>query len=41
MTLQATHSDVLEELGVSYPQLIDYSTKAYTATLVGPTVPRS
>ena len=39
MAVEATHSDVLQELGVSYPQLIDYTSKAYAATLVGPTMP--
>ena len=36
MATEATHSDILQQLGVSYPQLIDYFSKAYTATLVGP-----
>ena len=39
MAVEATPSDVLQELGVSYPQLIDYTSKAYTATLVGSTIP--
>jgi hypothetical protein len=30
-------SGALQQLGVSYPQLFDYSSKEYTATLVGPT----
>jgi len=38
MAIEAMHSDVLQHLGVSYPQLIDYSSKVYTATLVGPTL---
>lgn len=35
MALQETQSNALLELGVSYPQLIDYYSKQYTATLVG------
>ena len=35
MALQETQSNVLLELGVSYPQFIDYSSKQYTAALVG------
>ena len=38
MAHEAAHSDLLQQLGVSYPQLIDYYSKAYTATLVGPTM---
>lgn len=34
MTLEGAQSGVLQRLGVSYPQLIDYSSKEYTATLV-------
>ena len=36
MALEATQSDALQQLGVSYSQLIDYSSKQYVATLVGP-----
>ena len=39
MALGVTHSDVLQQLGVTYPQLIDYSSEAYTASLVSPTMP--
>jgi hypothetical protein len=38
MAHEAANSDVLQQLGVSYPQLIDHYSKAYTATLVGPTM---
>jgi len=38
MAHEAAHSDLLQQLGLSYPQLIDYYSKAYTATLVGPTL---
>jgi hypothetical protein len=38
MAHEVAHSDVLQQLGVSYPQLIDHYSKAYTATLVGPTM---
>ena len=37
MALEEAHSDVTQQLGVSYPQLIDYYSTAYIATLVGPT----
>jgi len=37
MALETTQSGVLQQLGVSYPQMIDYSSKQYTATLVGRT----
>ena len=37
MAFQGMQSDVLQQLGVSYPQLIDYFSKQYIATLVGPT----
>jgi len=37
MALETTQSGVLQQLGVSYPQLIYYSSKQYTATLVGRT----
>jgi hypothetical protein len=36
MPLEGSQSDVLQKLGVTYPQLIDYSSKQYTATLVNP-----
>lgn len=39
MALEVAQSDVLQQLGVSYPQLIDYSSEAYTAILVSPTMP--
>ena len=34
MALDGTQPDVLQQLGVSYAQLVDYSSKAYLATLV-------
>jgi hypothetical protein len=34
-TLEGMQSVALQQLGVSYPQLVDYSSKQYTATLVG------
>jgi hypothetical protein len=37
MALEAAHSDVLQQLGISYPQLIDYISKQHTAALVSPT----
>jgi len=36
MALEGTQSDVLKQLGVSYPQLIDYYSKQHAATLVSP-----
>lgn len=39
MALEVTRSDVLQQLGVSYSQLIDYSSEAFTAILVSPTIP--
>ena len=36
MALEGTQSDVLRHLGVSYGQLVDYSSKEYLATLVRP-----
>ena len=35
MVLGDAQSDALQQLGVSYFQLLDYSSKEYTATLVG------
>lgn len=37
MVLEETQSVVLQQLGVSYPQLIDYYSKQYAATLVSRT----
>ena len=37
MVLEETQSVVLQQLGVSYPQLVDYYSKQYAATLVSPT----
>ena len=37
MVPEGTQSDILQQLGVSYPELIDYFSKQHTATLVGPT----
>ena len=37
MATEGTQSDVLQRLGVSYSQLIDYSSKEYIAILVSPT----
>jgi len=34
MALEGTQSGVLQQLGVSYTQLVDYSSKQYLATLV-------
>jgi len=34
MALERTQSAVLQQLGVSYAQLVDYSSKEYIATLV-------
>jgi len=39
MVIEGTQSDVLQQLGVSYFQLIDYSSKQFTATLVSRTPP--
>lgn len=36
MALEGTQSDVLNQLGVSYPQLVDYYTKQQAATFVSP-----
>lgn len=36
MPLEGMHSDELQQLGVSYTQLIDYSSMQYAATLVSP-----
>ena len=36
MALEGTQSGVLQHLGVSYGQLVDYSSKEYLATLVRP-----
>ena len=38
MAINETQSDVLRQLGVSYSQVIDYSSKQYTATLVSPSI---
>jgi len=38
MAPEAAHSELLQQLGVSYPQLIDYYSEAYIATLVSPTM---
>jgi hypothetical protein len=35
MALKDTHSGALQQLGVSYLQILDYSSKEYAATLVG------
>lgn len=32
---EGTQSDTLQQLGVSYPELIHYFSKQHTATLVG------
>lgn len=37
MALEGTQSSVLQQLGVSYAQLVDYSLKEYFATLVSST----
>ena len=37
MAFEGTQSVVLQQLGVSYPQLVDYYSKQYSATLVSPT----
>ena len=37
MALEGKQSGVLQQLGVSYHQILDYSSKEYTATLVGST----
>lgn len=34
MALEGMQSDILKQLGVSYPQLIDYYSKQQAATLV-------
>ena len=34
MDIERRQSDVLQQLGVSYPQLIDYTSKEYAAILV-------
>jgi len=40
MAHEAAHSVLLQQLGVSYPQLIDHYSEAYTATLVSFTMTR-
>lgn len=37
MALEGTQSSALQQLGVSYAQLVDYSLKEYIATLVSST----
>lgn len=37
MAIERTQSDVLQQLGVSHSQLIDYSLNEYAAILVSPT----
>ena len=37
MALEGKQSGVLQQLGVSYHQILDYSSTEYTATLVGST----
>ena len=37
MALEGKQSGVLQQLGVSYHQILDYSSKEYTATLVSST----
>jgi len=37
MDTAGRQSDVLQRLGVSYSQLLDYSSKEYVNTLVSPT----
>src|SRR5258706_4073682 len=37
MALEGKQSGVLQQLGVSHHQILDYSSKEYTATLVGST----
>ena len=39
MSIGRTQSDVLQQLGVSYSQLVDYSSKEYAAIIVSPTYP--
>ena len=39
MAIEGTQQGVLQQLGVSYPQLIDYTSKQYVSTLVRPTCP--
>ena len=36
MALEGTQPDVLNQLGISYPQLVDYYTKQQAAALVSP-----
>jgi len=38
MSLERTQSGVLQRLGVSHSQLVDYSSNQYAATLVGLTL---
>lgn len=37
MALEGTQLGSLQQLGVSYPQILDYSSKEYISTLVGST----
>jgi hypothetical protein len=37
MALDGTQPGALQELGISYAQLVEYSSKEYMSTLVSPT----